>query len=231
MLPRQCDVRVENFNVSLEDLMPYYKLILHIVNSFSGDTEKFYPQIYKLYSQAENYKNLSHDCSLILSFNVVNQILAHLTGAKIPTDILVYENSDISTLTEKDISIISYLSGYVFGTFYRRLRSTKSITSSYYQQQCLSFLMAGKYSGKNLTLPEHKHIEILHQGGLWKVDNNVTLIFKVAECHFKTITSVPTTKIDCKSLVSILMKNPIIHEKMFKIRNKSTIQLLKKKSA
>ena len=81
------------FNASLDDLMPYYKLILPVVNSFSGDTEKFYPQIYNLYSQAENYKNLS------LSFDVVNQILAHLTGAKIDSDILVYENSDISTLT------------------------------------------------------------------------------------------------------------------------------------
>ena len=99
---------------------------------------------YNLYSQAENYKNLSHDCSLILSFDAVNHILAHLTGAKIHSDILVYENSDISTLTEKDISIISYLIGYVFGTFYRRLHPTKSNTSSYYQQQCLSFLMAGK---------------------------------------------------------------------------------------
>ena len=94
MLPRQCNGRVENLNVSLEDLMPYYKLILPIVNSFSGDTEKFNPQIYKLYSQAENYKNLSHGCSLILRFDVFNQILAQLTGAKIHSDILVYENSE-----------------------------------------------------------------------------------------------------------------------------------------
>ena len=221
----------KNFNASFDDFMPYYKLILPVVNSFSGDTEKFYPQIYKLYSQAENYKNLSHDCSLILSFDVVNQILAHLTGAKIHSDILVYENSDISTLTEKDISIISYLSGYVFGTFYRRLRSMKSNTSSYYQQQCLSFLMAGKCSGENLPLPEHKHIEILDRGGLWKVDNNVILIFKVAECHFKTITSVPTTKIDSKSIVSTLMKNPIIHENMSKIRSKSTDTIVKREIA
>ena len=66
--------------------------------------------------------------------------------------------------------------------------------------------MAGKRSGKNLPLPEYRHIEILDRGGLWKVDNNVTLIFKVAECHFKTISSVPTTKIDCKSIVSALIK-------------------------
>ena len=196
----------KNFNASLESLIPYYKLTLPVVNSFSGDIETFYPQIYNLYIQAENYKNLSHDCSLILIFDVVKQILAHLTDAKIHSDILVYENSDISALTEKDISIIPYLSGYVFGTFYRRLRSTKSNTSSYYQRQCLSFLKARKCSGENLPLPEHKHIEILDRGGLWKVDNNVTLIFKVAEYHFKTTTSVSTTKIDYKSIVSTLIK-------------------------
>ena len=196
----------KNVSASLHNLMPYYKLILPVVNSFSGDTDDFYPQIYKLYSKPESYKNLSHDCRLILSFDVVNQMLAHITGAKIHTDILVYENSDISTLTEKDISIISYLSGYVFGTFYRRLRSMKSNTSSYYQQQCLSFLMAGKCSGENLPLPEHKHIEILDRVGLWKVANHVTLIFKVAECHFETMTSAPATNIDCKSIMSTLMK-------------------------
>ena len=43
--------------------------------------------------------------------------------------------------------------------------------------------MAGKFYGENLPLPEHKHIEISDRGWLWKVDNTVTLIFKVAECH------------------------------------------------
>ena len=57
----------KNFIPSLDDFMPYYKLILPIANSFSREIEKFYPQIYSLqiYTQAENYKNLSHDCSLI----------------------------------------------------------------------------------------------------------------------------------------------------------------------
>ena len=76
---------------------------------------------------------------------------------------------------EKDISIISYLSRHIFGTFYRRLCSMKSKTSSCYQKQCLSFLMTRKCSGENLALPEHKHIEILHRGGSWKVDNNVII--------------------------------------------------------
>ena len=56
----------------------------------------------------------------------------------------------------------------------------------------------------------------------------MTLIFKVAECHLKTISIVPTTKIDCKSIVSTLMKNRIIHEYMSKIRSQSTDTIIKK---
>ena len=74
---------------------------------------------------------------------------------------MVHENFDISILNEKDISIISNLSGYVFWTFYRRFPSTRSNTSSYYQHQCFSFSMIGKPSGDNLPSPEHEHIEIL----------------------------------------------------------------------
>ena len=54
------------------------------------------------------------------------------------------------------------------------------------------------------------------------------LIFKDAECHFITITSVPTTKIDCKSIVSTLMKDPIIHDNKPNVRSKSTDTFIKK---
>ena len=56
----------------------------------------------------------------------------------------------------------------------------------------------------------------------------MTLIFKDAECHFQKITSVPTTKIDCKSIVPTLMKNPIIHDNKRKIRSKSIDAFIKK---
>lgn len=53
-----------------------------------------------------------------------------------------------------------------------------------------TFLMTGKCYGENLSLPEHKHIETLDRGGLWKVDDdNVTLILRVAKCHFKFMTN------------------------------------------
>ena len=43
-----------------------------------------------------------------------------------------------------------------------------------YSQQYLSFLMARKCVGENVTLPEHKHVSIMDKGGLWKINENVT---------------------------------------------------------
>ena len=39
------------------------------------------------------------------------------------------------------------------------------------------------------------------------------------------------TKIDCKSIISTLIKNPITHENMFKFRSKSTDLIIKKEIA
>ena len=84
---------------------------------------------------------------------------------------------------------------------------------------------------REITLPEHKHIEILDLFGLWKVGNNLKLIIKVDECHFKRITSVAKTKNNCKSIMSTFMKNPFIHESFSKLKTKSTNTMIKKEIA
>ena len=173
---------------SVDDVLPAYNLLLPILKSFKGDAEKFYPQYYKVFSLSPEsvYKGLSGKCSLLLSFDVANQVLAHITGAAIQNDIVDFDCENTEIFSEKDLSLLSYLGGYVFGTFYRRIRRKKS--SSLYAQQCLSFLLAGKCIGENITLPEHKHVNIMDRGGLWKVNENVTSIFKVAEAYFKVAT-------------------------------------------
>ena len=67
---------------------------------------------------------------------------------------------EAENFSKKDSSIVSYLGGYVFGTFYRRIRCSLKNTGLY-SQQCLSFLIAGKCIGENVTLPEHKSVNIL----------------------------------------------------------------------
>ena len=111
---------------------------------------------------------------------------------------------EAENFSKKDSSIVSYLGGYVFGTFYRRIRCSLKNTGLY-SQQCLSFLIAGKCIGENVTLPEHKSVNILDRGGLWKVNENVTSIFKIAERYFRIATQKHVVKINSKSIDSNLM--------------------------
>ena len=128
----------KSFKVSsVDDILPAYNLKLPIIKSFNGDPEKFYLQFYKTFSSTENlYKNLGGNCSLLLSFEVANHVLAQLTGATIQKDMLTYDIGKAENFSEKDLSLTSYLGSYVFGTFYRRiLCSTKK--TGLYSQQCL----------------------------------------------------------------------------------------------
>ena len=98
-----------------------------------------------------------------------------------------------------------------------------------YCQQCLSFLMAGKCDGESISivLSEHRHVQVLDRGGLWRVTSDVTSIFKVAEHYFKCATQKPTTKIGCQIIVSSLMTNLIVLTHAAAIRSKSS-DLIKK---
>ena len=115
--------QLRNFEISsIDNILPAYNLMLPIINLLNGDPEKFYPQFYKAFSSTENlYKNLSGNCSLLLSFKVANHVLAQLTGATVQEDVLTYDIDKVENSSEKDLSLISYLGSYVFGTFYRRI--------------------------------------------------------------------------------------------------------------
>ena len=97
-------------------------MLPQIIKSFTGDHKKFYPQFYKVFSSTENlYKNLSGITSLLPSLEVTNHVLAELTGTTIQEDMLTYDIDKAKNFPEKDLSLISYLDGYVFGTFYERI--------------------------------------------------------------------------------------------------------------
>ena len=111
-------------------LMIFYQPIQFDVGNYQiiqSRSWKFYPQFYKAFSSTENlYKNIIGNCSLLLSFEVANNVLAQLARATIQEDVLTYAIEEAENFSEKDLSLISYLGGYVFGTFYRRIRcSTK----------------------------------------------------------------------------------------------------------
>ena len=110
----------------------------------------------------------------------------------------------------------------MFGTMYRRIRFSKSSShSSTYHQQCLSFLMAGKCLDENLSIPEHKHVETFDRGGLWKVNLDVISIFSVAESYFLSSCRNGANNIDCKAIVTALLKDTNVINHFTKVRDSS----------
>ena len=112
----------------IEEVNPAYSLVKNIVNSFDGNAENFYPAFYKVFSETPSpFKNLSQGCA-ILSFEGANLVLAHLTGASFKNDIITFKHES-HQFTEKEKSIITYLSGYVFGTFFCRIKFSSKVST------------------------------------------------------------------------------------------------------
>ena len=210
---------------NLDDVFPSYSLVKDIIYSFAGDAEKFYPAFYKVFSDAENpFAGLSRHSSLLLGFEVANHVLAHLTGSNFQDDILSFKQEQ-TVFSEKEKAIITYLSGYVISTFYRRIRFSKK--EGAYHDQCLSFLLACKSSGNETDVSSQKLVNLKDRGGLWKVNGDTIAIFSVAESYFVTATKQFTTKIDCKGIVSNLIKDPWLLVNFSKIRNSSSEKVKK----
>ena len=156
-----------------------YKLIKDPVCKFKGDSEKFYPDFCYLFSKGNTISELNHQCNILLGFEFANNVLAFLAKSKIIDDSLSFEFKEVE-LNQKEKEIVSYLSGYVISTLYRRLRfSQKHRQTSH--QQCLSFLMACKFVEGNEREGRHNLIDVHNRGGLWKAKRDVVLIFTLAE--------------------------------------------------
>ena len=100
---------------------------------------------------------------------------------------MLFTSTVIPSFLRKKKSLIAYLSsGYVFGAFYRQISFSKTAHQDQtYHQQCLSFLVAGKCVGETISLPEHRNVNVLNQGGLWKMKMLFLflVLLKLISCH------------------------------------------------
>ena len=94
-------------------------------------------------------------------------------------NVLCLDKKEFPTFGEKEKSIITYLSGYIFGTFYR-IRFSSSFSNNACGQQCISFLLAGQISD-NQDLPEYSLVKAHDCGGLWEVNADVVKTFTITE--------------------------------------------------
>ena len=87
--------------------------------------------------------------------------------------------------------------------------------------QCLSFLVAGKCVSETIPLPEHRHVNVLNRGGLWKVNEDVIAIFSVVEAYFLSSTKKLQNKIVSKDIVNALTENCMVLQSFAKVRRSS----------
>ena len=124
-----------NYEVSFADAQHFFLLVNDVIADFNGNAERFYPKFYKVVGQEGYFNNLTKRCSLLVGYELANHVLSHITNSTV---------SDIALkFLDKENVLISYLSGYVFGTFYRRISHSK-VWQGRLGQECLSTLMAGK---------------------------------------------------------------------------------------
>ena len=198
----------KNFELSEEEAMISFQHVKNVIQTFDGDGEKFFPPFYNCVSGEKHaFPHLSRKCSVLLGYEVANSILAHLNGQHKQDN----TNNNTSTVVElncKEKNIVTYLSGYVFGTLYRRLRRSKTYSEES-SVQCLSLLAAGKSLSSVTSSDTEVLVNIKNRGGLWKVNSEVVQIFEVAEKYFRlSVVNYPfKKKYNCHKLVSTLMKD------------------------
>ena len=108
------------YYISLDETLSSYEYVKQVICDFNGDGETFVPLFYKCVSGEEIvFPRLSRRCSVLLGFEVANHVIDHLTGNANTNNI---EGTPAKDLNEKEKNIVSYLSGYVLGTLYRRIR-------------------------------------------------------------------------------------------------------------
>ena len=154
-----------------------------------------------------------------MAFEVANHVLAHLTGSNVKESTVDF--TPPIKFSHKEQNIIKYLSGYVFGTRYRRIRTSKSCQNMF-GVQSLHILLAGK-----LSLEENSSNDILIRAkdrGLWTVTAEVFEIFSHVESKFHQ-------NIDSKKIVSDLLKNPIVLCNYNKLRYDESTEKISKEIA
>ena len=54
---------------TLDDVLPWYTLVKHVIYTFNGDAEKYYPEFYKVFNDAATpFTGLSRHSSLLVGF-------------------------------------------------------------------------------------------------------------------------------------------------------------------
>ena len=171
-----------------------------IISMFASDPEKFYPRFMKAVMQLESICGLSKMSTTDVGLELANQVLAHFKLLK--STKIVGQSEEIPTLSAREVAIVVYIGGYVFGELYRRIRKSKS-WSSHTNQQKLTLFKGGKVDSSEVENIDHYQlVRCRDRGGLWFISQDAINIFIQTEKTFKVKTQNFTNKIDYNEIVN-----------------------------
>ena len=190
----------EHFSISLEEANILWVKLRPLLDEFNGNAERFYAQFYGLL--AENILPLKFDditSTNILMTEVANHILIHLSGINTATN---NPPEVISSITDKEMKCLQYISGYIVQNFHNKFRFGKSFSNNY-NRQCVAILKACKVdSDETQSL-----VNARDRGGLWRVNKNMQNLFSKSECIFRSQTAQFSVKIVCADIVTNMLEN------------------------
>ena len=108
-----------------------------------------------------------------MGFEMANHVLAHLTGATVNEGNVAFSRP--VSFSSREVNIIQYLCGYVFGTVYRRIRRSNS-TRSMLGLRSVSILLAGKSALESSPSESNTFTNAKDRGGLWTVISEIFFV-------------------------------------------------------
>ena len=186
--------------------------------SFVYDLQKFYPMFYKVVTQLSSLHGLGKESTIVLGFELAHHVLGHY---KKPNETSVSSTSSI-VLSNRQVAIVTYISGYVVSELFRRLRKSPNWQTELLSQK-LGLLKAGKEDGNAVKDdPRYDLVRCRDRGGLWYVKHEMISIFVETEKEYARKTQGFFTKIPYELIVKAVVKMDVVQSS---IKNLESLSL------
>ena len=149
---------------------------------------------------------------------VANHILKDLSGSKHNSS----SKSEISSsniFSDKELSIIQYLAGYVVQKLYSRFKFSKS--DAQYKKRCMEILSASKIDSDDTQI----YVDTKNRGGLFKTNMYTQNIFIQSETISPKQSKSFETSITSKALVNEMLKDSVIISSLNNICYNTEVQI------
>ena len=216
------------YHITIDEAVSLYTVLENVVENL--DHETFLPKFYSIIKENCDvlFKGISKHPTLLLGMELASQIMAHVVGIEIETTDIIQPK--LTTLTDRERNALAYLSGYVCGTLYQRLRKATRDQKSNLddsRKQYLALLLASKVDIDDAKLSHTKLLNTKNRGGLWCVNDDTTMIFHIAETLFVNTTANTGSRIDAEVMVNSLLADPIILSRWSNVARSAELEICK----